>query len=61
MFVVTISFSSYDALKFVSMNNQQCRIRPQIININSIESIFYPYTIEVNKCSGSCNNIIDPY
>ena len=61
MFVVTISFSSYDALKFVSMNNQQCRIRPQIININSNESTFYPYSTEVNKCSGSCYNINDPY
>ena len=61
MFVVTISFSSYDALKFISMNNQECRIRPQIININSNESTFYPYSTEVNKCSGSCNNINDPY
>ena len=23
--------------------------------------LFYPYSIEVNKCSGSCNNINDPY
>ena len=22
---------------------------------------FYPYSIKVNKCSGSCNNINDPY
>ena len=43
------------------MNNQECRIRPEIININSNEPIFYPYSIIVNKCSGSCNNINDPY
>ena len=48
-------------LKCVSMNNQECRIRPEIININSNEPIFYPYSIIVNKCSGSCNNINDPY
>ena len=23
--------------------------------------MFYPYNIKVNKCSGSCNNINDPY
>ena len=48
-------------LKCVSVNNQQCRIRPEIININSNEPSFYPYSIQVNKCSGSCNNINDPY
>ena len=48
-------------LKCVSMNNQECRIRPEIININSNEPTFCPYSIKVNKCSGSCNNINDPY
>ena len=43
------------------MSSQECRIRPEIININSNEPIFYPYSIEINKCSGSCNNINDPY
>ena len=23
--------------------------------------MFYPFSIKVNKCSGSCNNIDDPY
>ena len=48
-------------LKCVSMNNKECNIRPEIININSNEPTFYPYSIKVNKCSGSCNNINDPY
>ena len=43
------------------MNNQEYTIRLEIININSNEPRFYPYSIEVNKCSGSCNNINDPY
>ena len=45
----------------VSMNNQECRIRPEVINVNSNEPFFYPYSIEINICSGSCNNINDPY
>ena len=47
--------------KCISMNNQECKIRPGIININSNEPLFYPYNIKVNKCSGSCNNVNDPY
>ena len=48
-------------LKCVSMNYQECRIRPVIININSNEPTCYPYSIKVNMCSGSCNNINDSY
>ena len=47
--------------KCISMNNQECKIRPEIININSNEVLFYPYRIKANKCSGNCNNINDPY
>ena len=43
------------------MTNQECKIRPEIITFNSNEPSFYPYSIEVNKGSGSCNNIDDPY
>ena len=48
-------------MKCVSMNNQECKIRPKIININSDESLFYSCTVKISKCSGSCNNINDPY
>ena len=44
-----------------SMSNQECRVRPTIMNININEPLFYPYSILVNKCSGSCNNTNDPY
>ena len=43
------------------MNNQACKVRPEIINVNSNEPIFYPFSIETSKCSGSSNNINDPY
>ena len=41
------------------MNNQECKIRSEIINTN--EPMFYPYSIKINKCKGSCNTINDPY
>ena len=65
-FVAAMTFFSWNVLnvnllKWVSMNNQECKIRPQIININKDNPLFYPYSTEVNKCSGSCNNINNPY
>ena len=42
------------------MTNQDCKLRPEFDNINSDEPTFYPYSVKVNKCSGSCNNINDP-
>ena len=43
------------------MNNQKCNIRTKIRDINHNEASFYPYSIKVNKCRGSCNNINDPF
>ena len=43
------------------MNNQECKVRPEIANFNSDEPVFYPFSIKTSKCSGSCNNIDDPY
>ena len=34
--------------------------RPEIINANSNEPVFYSFSIKTSKCSGSCNNINDP-
>ena len=48
-------------LSCISMNNQECKVRPEIINVNSDEPIFYPFSIKTSKCSGSCNNSNDPY
>ena len=43
------------------MNNEKCKVGLEIININSNEPSFYPYSVRISKYSGSCNNINDPY
>ena len=43
------------------MNNQECKVRPKIVNFNSNEPVFYPFCIKTSKCSGWYNNIYDPY
>ena len=45
----------------MSVVNQKRMPRPKIIDINANEPVFYPYSIKVNKCSGSCTNINDPF
>ena len=54
------SLSNANSLKYISMKNQECKVRPEIININSNNLIFYPFSIKTNKYSGNCNNINDP-
>ena len=43
------------------MNNQGCKTRPVLMNINSNETLFYTYSILVNKSNGSCNDISNFY
>ena len=42
------------------MNNEPCKARPEIINVNNNNPIFYPFSIKTSKCSSNCNNINDP-
>ena len=58
---LTILSNFTNALDCISMKNQECKVRPEIININSNNPIFYPFSIKINKCSGNCNNINNPY
>ena len=55
------SLVSTTPLSCISMNNQTCKVRPEIINTNSNEPLFYPFGIKTSKGSGSCNNINDLY
>ena len=55
------SLSSVNPLRYVSMNNQECKVRPEIVNVTSNEPLFYPFSIKTSKCSCSCNNINNPY
>ena len=49
-----------NSLSFISMNNQKWKLRPQIVNVNGDDPVFFPYSIKTSKCSGTCNNINNP-
>ena len=48
-------------LSCISMNNQECKTRPQVINVDGDKTVSFPFSIGTSKCSGSCNNINYPY
>ena len=60
-FFTAIIFINLSSVNFVSMNNQECKIRTEIISLNTNEPMLYPYSIKINRCKGSCNTIKDPY
>ena len=63
-FAIISSFfnlSYVNSLECISMNNQEYKTRPKIIDVNNNVPVFYPYIIKVDKCTGSCSNINDTY
>ena len=67
VFLVGLTVLSYvntlstNQLSCISMTNRECKVRPQIVNVNRDEPVFYPFSIKTSKCSGSCNNTNDSY
>ena len=53
------TLTSVNLLSCISMNNQECKVRPQIVNVKGDDPVFFPFSIKTGKCSGSCNNIND--
>ena len=59
--LTVLSSSITDALNCVTINNEECKFRPEIVDVSSNNPIFYPVSVNVNRCSGNCNSINDPY
>ena len=57
----SVNLLAVTPLRCISMTNQEYKVRPEIINVNGDEPVFYPFSIKTSKCCGSCNNINDPY
>ena len=55
------NLSNVNSLKCIPVSNQACKVRSKYINVNSDEPLFYPYSVKINKYSGSCDNVNNPY
>ena len=53
------SLPSVSSWKCISMNDQEWKVKPEIVNFNSDKPVFYPFSIKRSKCGASCMN--DPY
>ena len=58
MLVASLLVLTNSSTKCISLKNQECKVR-EIITDNKYMA--FPYNIKVNRCSGSCNNITNPY
>ena len=58
---LTVLSSFINALECVSMNNKAWKVRPKIVDINSNNPIFYPFSVKINRCRGNYNIINGPY
>ena len=48
-------------LNCILINNQECKVRLHLVNFDGDESVFFPFSIKLSKCSGTYNNINNPY
>ena len=58
---VLSGFTNASSLSCISISNRESKARPQRVNANSNNPIFYPFSVKTSKCSGNCNNINNPY
>ena len=47
------TLSSVNPLKCILMNNQECKVRYEVVNVNSNEPVFYSFSNKTSTCSGS--------
>ena len=59
--LTVLSSSITSTLNCVSINTQEWEVRSKIVNVSSNNPIFYTFSVKINRCSGNCNSINDPY
>ena len=59
--LTVLSSSITGALNWVSINNRECKVTPEIVDVSSNNPIFYPFSVKINRYSGNCNSINYPY
>ena len=42
------NLSSVNPLEYASMKNQESKVRPDIVNVNSDEPVFFPFSIKTS-------------
>ena len=59
-YTVLAFLTSVNSVSCVSINNEECKVRPQTVNVSGDDPVVFPYSVKTSKCSGRCNNINNP-
>ena len=54
----SLTFNTEGRIKLVAINNRTYRARFTLVNTNSNESLYYPFTVSLNMCGGTCKIIM---
>ena len=54
------TLTSANLLSCISMKSQECKVKPQIVNVNGDDPMFFSDSVKTSKCNGSCNTINNP-
>ena len=46
---LTVISNITGSLECISIKNQQCKVRPKIVDVSSNNLIFYPFSVKVNR------------
>ena len=57
LFVVLLSFSDSLTIRCLFLNDQPRMVIPTLIDMSTVELIYYPLMISLNKGTGSCYDL----
>ena len=55
--MVSTFLTSVNSLGCISMANKECNVKPETLNVNRNDTVFYPFSLKTSKFSCSCNNM----
>ena len=55
LFIALLIFNKSFTTKCQFLNDEPCTVRATLIDMNPAELKYYPFMINLNKCTGSCN------
>ena len=58
-FIGLLSFNKSLANECMSLNNEHCKTRLTLIDLDSVQLSYYPFMISLDKCNGRCNSFDD--
>ena len=59
--LTVLSSSITGSLNCISLKNEECKLKPELVDVVCNNPIFYPFSVKINRCSGNRNNINDLY